>query len=289
MVASIMAEPQAIEKLTSLGMNGREARLYVALLQTAEATPAILHQISGVPRTKTYETLDGMVASGFCSERQEGRRKFFRATPPDEVCALLRKQWDQDHQRRCRIADEAFAQLTSMFQSSRNADPALERIEVIRSRDQINLNFMMLMQDCRREVLSFTRSPYAAVDEEIRTNVKRVQREAMDRGVAIKTVYMVENQDWTWLHGFVTELEQAGEQVRITDTLPIKMFVFDRKTVLIALPSVPGLTGADFTMLAVQDDGFTSACHVLFETYWERGRTWREWTDGRQTAAESAG
>ena len=105
-----MREARTIEHLTDLGMNAREAKLYVALLRATEATPALLHRISGVPRTKTYEALDRMVASGLCSERLEGRRKFFRATRPTEVFSLLRRRWDLEHQLKCRIADDAFGQ-----------------------------------------------------------------------------------------------------------------------------------------------------------------------------------
>jgi hypothetical protein len=88
---------------------------------------------------------------------------------------------------------------------------------------------------------------------------------------------MVETRDWIWLETFITELEHEGEQVRLTADLPMKMFIFDRDMVLIALPSVPGLTGTDFTMLAISDPGFTRASVVLFETYWDRALSLGRW------------
>ena len=267
-----MDEAKAVKNPIDLGMNEREARIYVALLRMAEATPAMLHRVSGVPRTKTYETLDRMVSHGYCNERHEGRRKYFRATRPTEVYALLRKGWDLEHQMKCRIAEDAFQALDTLFLNSSATDPSLEQIEVIRSKEQINIKFQALINGTSTEVLSFTRSPYAASDENTRAEVKEVQKQAIARGVQIRTIYMVETQDWDWLEGFIGELESAGEHVRLTENLPMKMFIFDRQQVLIALPSVPGLTGSDFTMLAVEDQGFTEACVVLFETFWSQSK-----------------
>jgi HTH-type transcriptional regulator, sugar sensing transcriptional regulator len=272
-----MNEASAVKNLVELGMNEREARLYVGLLRTREATPALLHRITGVPRTKIYETLDRLVSAGYCSERQEGRHRFFRATRPAEVYTLLRNGWDLDLQMKRAIGENAFARLDKLFASTSAADPSLERIEVIRSKDQINAKFLALMEGTRKEVLSFTRSPYAAADAQTRARVMDVQKRAFARGVQIRTVYMVETQDWDWLETFIGDLEREGEQVRLTADLPMKMFIFDQETVLIALPSVPGLTGTDFTMLAVADPGFTRAGVVLFEACWDRAHTLEKW------------
>jgi hypothetical protein len=187
---------------------------------------------------------------------------------------------------KCAIGESAFARLDGLFASTSAADPSLERIEVIRSKDQINATFLSLMEGTRAEVLSFTRSPYAAADEQTRARVIEVQKRAFARGVRIRTVYMVETQDWGWLEQFITDLEREGEQVRLTSDLPIKMFIFDHETVLIALPSVPGLTGTDFTMLAVSDPGFMRACAVLFETCWERAATLAAWNRGESPATK---
>ncbi len=257
-----------IKKLVGLGMNERESRLYLALLHTTEATPAQLHRISAVPRTKTYETLERMVAAGYCRERQEGRRKFFRATRPSAVFEMLGQDWERKHRTRLEIAEDVFGELDLLFLKSSAQDPGLDHIEVIRSQEQINITFLGLMSKAEREVLSFSRSPYAAANQATRLAVKKAQYEAFARGVRVKTVYMVEEKEEAWLRDFITDLEKAGEEVRLSDDLPMKMFLFDRKHALIALPSVPDLAGAEFTMLAVEDAGFIRACIDLFETHW---------------------
>jgi hypothetical protein len=67
------------DDLEQLGFTPREAKLYLALVGGGEFTAADLHRLAGIPRTKIYETLDSMVRRGFCTERVEGRSRFFRA------------------------------------------------------------------------------------------------------------------------------------------------------------------------------------------------------------------
>ena len=57
----------------------------------------------------------------------------------------------------------------------------------------------------------------------------------------------------------------------------MKMFIFDREKVMLALPAIPGQTETDFTMLIVQDEGFTESCLTLFNYHWDNAFTLEEW------------
>lgn len=277
-----MQDKLAIEQLISLGISERQAQLYLALLRRAEATPSELHHLSGVPRTKIYEYLNSMVSSGLCTSRHEGRSQFYRAVRPNDVRAMLEVEWEKTRQQQRQTSTELFSLLDDFHASAQHQDPGLGNIEVIRSSEQINRTFLDLMKQTETEVLSFTRSPYAASTDAIREYVKRVQHEAFARGVAIKTVYMVETKDWAWLENFILELKTAGESIRFADNLPMKMFVFDRQRVLLALQSVPGLTGADFSMLSIADAGLVRACVDLFEMHWEKAVEPEQWPGFKQ-------
>ena len=53
-----MNKRQLLSNLTRIGMAEKEAKLYIAMLEKPEITAGDLHRISGVPRSKTYDTLD---------------------------------------------------------------------------------------------------------------------------------------------------------------------------------------------------------------------------------------
>jgi len=270
-------ETAFIDELIGLGVQIRQAKLYVALLRIPEATPAMLQTISAVPRTKVYEALEHMCADGLCSVRKEGRLKFYRATAPQEVYALLRKKWDDEHARRCKTAEVMFDDFARFHDQSQKRDPTIQNIEVIRSKEHIFLKSINLTDSCKFEMLSFTRSPYAAADDLTRAALTKAQQEAFKRGVTSRTIYMTEERERGWLQGFIKELEKSGEEARLTADLPMKMLVFDRRSVMVALPSVPGISGSDFSCLVVEDPCFTAGCRDLFETYWERAKSFMEY------------
>jgi len=56
----------------------------------------------------------------------------------------------------------------------------------------------------------------------------------------------------------------------------MKMYIFDQKRVMLALPAIPGQSETDFTMLIVEEPGFTESCMVLFDTYWDRASSFQD-------------
>jgi len=281
-----MEDTTILEPLYALGMKVREARLYYAMLQQPESNALMLQRLSGVPRNKIYETLERMVRNGYCMERIEGRQKFYRAVNPEHIHEALKKKRDVEWEHQRSAAEEAVGCIGQLFNNRANTDRSLDFIEVIRSSEQINLRYLQLMREAQEEVLVFNRSPYACLDPAILAEQQEVGTDASNRGVRAKTIYMVEEADWEWLEPDIhLELSQ-GEEGRLTSDLPMKMFVFDRKKVMLALPSIPGQTGNDFTMVIIEDPGFTLSCQMLFQTYWNASYDCKGWLDKKLPAAE---
>ncbi len=61
-------EREALETLRLAGFNEYESRVLFALLKLGEADVKTITTYSGVPRTKTYEVLRGLVRKGFVTE-----------------------------------------------------------------------------------------------------------------------------------------------------------------------------------------------------------------------------
>lgn len=268
-----------VEKLQTFGMNGREARLYVALLQKPEASASELHRISGVPRTKTYEALERMVREGFCRERLEGNRRFYRAIRPKEVFGILQHKWANEYERRVHDASNVTKELESYYSERDEESKSLDFIEVIRSKEQINHCYISLVNESMKEILTFTRSPYACLDPQVLREQEIAEVGALRRNVVSRTIYMMEEDQIHWLISTMETLSAEGDRTRFITDLPMKMFVFDRQKVLLALPSIPGQTGSDFTMVVIEDEGFCHSCVELFNMYWERAETHHDWME----------
>ncbi len=306
-------DQKIVGDLVKLGLNPREAKLYYALLRTPEATPAELDRLSSVPRTKVYEVLGQMAAKGLCSERREGNKKFYRATRPTELASQLRSSWeatfaawqegyqekfDKEHgkwikkkekleaerekhealqRKRESMAGGVFTGLERLYLSSLELNPSLENAKIIRSTDQIRLKLGEAYAGCKKEMIGFNRSPYLAKDPSVLDEQHKLFLTMLNKGVSMRDVYMNEPSEREWMKPSIGMLTENGAESRFVDDLPIKMYVFDREVAMIALPSVPGLTSTDFTMLILDDPGFIRACGKLFETYWSAGYGLDEW------------
>jgi hypothetical protein len=68
----------------------------------------------------------------------------------------------------------------------------------------------------------------------------------------------------------LSEYEAAGVEVKITDSLPMKMAVFDGQFGLLALLD-PVITRPIWTSLVFHHPGMGEAMKGLFEDHWRRG------------------
>lgn|GEM_PF-773860 len=277
-MASETSERDIIDRLIKLGIKERDSRLYYALLRVPKATAAELQHISGVPRTKIYESLDALTQRGLCKSRNSGRARYYQATPPDEVAHQLSDGWRRELDEKQDQAKSVFGDLLDLYQQQGKPGSGLDAIEVIQSKDVIYRRYMGLVDSAQKEILSFVRAPISGdFKPGVRHDQDKVEDAACDRGVIRRSVYRYEPDNLDWMRHNLTQSLSTSNEFRIVHELPIKMFVFDGCTSLIALPSIPGLSGTDFTMIVIQDVGMADACRLLFETKWQQGKTLEEW------------
>ena len=73
-----------LNKLKSLGLNSYEAKLWVALLSVGTSTAGELSDIANVPRSRSYDVLEGLEKKGFIIT-QIGKPIKYLAIPPLDV------------------------------------------------------------------------------------------------------------------------------------------------------------------------------------------------------------
>ena len=278
--------------LIELGMTEREAKLYAAMLGRSESTATELYLLCGISRNKAYETLNQMVTKGFCQERMDGRKRFYRPTQPEVLSEALTHQWQQDFNEKVstlREKKEIFREMENLSLSAAGLDHLSDKIEVIRNGIQINLRLIDLIRNSTSEILYYTRSPkLASQSKTLYEEQINVQKEALKRGVKLKCVYRYEPELWDWLEKNVLKQSmESGEEARITDILPVKMLIFDKKKVVIAMPMDPDEKVTDFTALVIDDPGFVQMCLINFYFVWEQARTYEEWKKLRMKATSS--
>lgn len=80
-----------LEPIKSMGLDEKEARIYLTLLQLKKATAYYVALKSGLKRTTTYATLDVLVDKGFVLKIPDEKKALYMAKSPNE-CVFAMQQ-----------------------------------------------------------------------------------------------------------------------------------------------------------------------------------------------------
>ena len=263
---------EVYNKLEQLGMSETIAKIYRALLEKRELSAMEIHELTGVPRTKIYEIAQKMILRGMCIEKRIGRSKKYQAVAPKRLFDILLKESELEHTRKVDLAESLLSTLSPIYElGSQNTDVS-DYIEYIKDAPSIHERYTSLMRNAEFEILSFSKPPYAY------QNVAKKRKEQEDQqisklssGILCKVIY--EYKDKSPEDFYLPHIEisiQAGLQVRYLEQLPVKMIVFDRRFVLIAMRNSESTT-TPLTMLLVDHPSLASAMSILFNTLWDNG------------------
>ncbi|HZT91855.1 MAG TPA: helix-turn-helix domain-containing protein [Gaiellaceae bacterium] len=253
-----------VSVLVDLGLTGYEASAYVALTRRGRATGAEVARLAGLPRQRIYDVLDGLVARGFASV-EPGRPARYTAVAPQEALERLvagRRASLADLERQ---AAEAAALLTPIYRDGRSATDPLNYIEVLREPHAIGNRFAELEAGAAREILVFTKPPYAVEPAE---NVAGLQ--LLARGVEARSVYERSVYDDDAVVDAVQHFIAAGEHARVVDELPLKLVLIDERVALFTMED-PIAGSTDLTVMIVEHPAFAQLLKLAFEHAWETG------------------
>jgi sugar-specific transcriptional regulator TrmB len=250
--------------LVDLGLTGYEASAYLALTKRGRATGAEVARLASLPRQRIYDVLDGLVTRGLASV-EPGRPARYQAVAPEEAVGSLLAAQRAELERLEREAAQAVARLTPAYRAGREENDPLDYIEVLREPAAIGKRFSELEAAVEREILVFTRPPYAI---EPADNVAGL--ELLARGVEARSVYERSLYDDEAQVAAVRHFVERGEQARVVDELPLKLVLIDERIALFTMEDpVAGIPG--LTIMIVEHPSFARMLKFAFERVWESG------------------
>ena len=86
--------------LEQAGLTGNEAKVYLALLDLGSALAGEITKKCGVNRTNVYDALDRLIEKGMASFVIQNNRKYFEATPTEQILHHLDEQENELHQKK---------------------------------------------------------------------------------------------------------------------------------------------------------------------------------------------
>ncbi|HEY6013939.1 MAG TPA: helix-turn-helix domain-containing protein, partial [Candidatus Limnocylindrales bacterium] len=156
---------ELISQLIRLGLTSYEARAYAALVRRDSFSAAQVARQSGLPRQRIYDVLETLVQKGLASSRPGPHAKYAAVAPELAVERLLtarRAELSSIELDGAAVVEE----LTPAYLKGQTHTDPLEYIEVLRDRGAINERFAEIQRSVKREILVFTKPPYATPPQE---------------------------------------------------------------------------------------------------------------------------
>jgi hypothetical protein len=253
-------------RLQHLGLNAYESRSYLVLLGHPKFKALELAARAHVPRQKIYEVLDSLVEKGFAQVVQEKTKLFSAVEPSLAIPGYLgrkRQLLEQELTDNSRAASGLIDDLKTLYSEGQGGRGTLDFLRIVTEPAQTAAEFRRMLAEVKQDYFEFSRPPYA-VDP---LHEQLVMRASVS-GIACRLLMEVAALDDEHRQR-ISEYSSAGVEVRISDSLPMKMAVFDGQYGMLALLD-PVITRPAWTSLVFQHPGMGEAMRGLFEDHWRR-------------------
>jgi len=254
--------------LARLGLTTYEAKAYLALIRRDSSTAAEVARVGNLPRQRIYDVLAKLVAKGLASARPGVPTKY-AATPPELALERLVAECRHDLAQLEREAEKMIVELTPAYEAGQGHSDPLEYIEVLREPAAIATRFNELQASVERELLIFTKPPYATEPQDNVEGLRLVRRHRA------RSVYELSVFDDPVHLDSVRRFIEAGSEARFVSELPLKLAIIDETIVMFGMQD-PVAGQMDLTIVVVEHSSLARLLKIAFDAVWDQGLTFDE-------------
>jgi sugar-specific transcriptional regulator TrmB len=257
-----------VGQLTRLGLTSYEAKAYLTLIRRDSFTAAQVARQSGLPRQRIYDVLGSLVQKGLAVARP-GNVVKYAATAPELAIDLLLTAHRDDLSRMERDARSMVMDLKPAYEAGQAHTDPLEYIEVLRDRRAINERFAELQSAVKKEILVFTKPPYATPPQENIEGLEVIQTHEA------RSLYEFSVFDDPAVMRGVQRFVESGEDARFVPELPLKLVIIDETIVMFGMED-PVAGSADLTIVVVEHQSLAKVLKTAFNAIWDTGLTFEQ-------------
>ncbi len=190
--------------------------------------------------------------------RSTGQPGHFVASPPALALGSLIVQREEEIRR----AQLELGRLTEQYRGSVADRTGTDVVDVVRGPRAVADRFAQMQRGASTEVVALVKTAVAVVPAEDNPD----EDVAVSRGVAYRVVLERSAFERAGFVDRVVDSITAGERVRVTDSLPLRLVIADRSMAL--LPLAPTASDAGGGALLVHESGLLDALLHLFDLVW---------------------
>jgi sugar-specific transcriptional regulator TrmB/DNA-binding CsgD family transcriptional regulator len=240
--------------LGPLGLTPDQEAVYRVLAGRVQAGPAELGEILHVAAPRIELALSSLVGDGLVQPAPGGA--FAAAPPAIALGAML-----SERRAELRSAELTLVTLAEEHRKAMAGRTITELIEVVTGVEAIRHRFAQVQHAARTQVRSFVTKPFAAVPP----GANPVESQMVARGVRYRVAI---DQPALAEPGVVAETMESlrlGVEVRVAESLPIKLILADGDLALVPLTVTPG---EEPGAVLLHRSGLLAAMDALFEIVW---------------------
>jgi sugar-specific transcriptional regulator TrmB len=247
-------------ELVELGLSPTEAQIYLALLQNASIGASALAGLTGLSRSRVYQTLCSLTDKGLV-ESGAGYGSKFAVVPPEQALPALVQREEESLAERKSVAGRLGQRLAALADPVETAPEEL--IQILRNPRAVADRFDRLQLEAEKQIDIFTKPPFFIAAANRAANPALVK--ALRRGVHARSLYEKAAIDDPAIGPYLSQWITAGEEARVYDgELPHKLAIFDKQIVL-----MPLIMPADQTRtVLIRHPQLAQSLSMLFEFLW---------------------
>lgn len=186
-MAQGMVSQEVMDTLKSLGLNSYERKLYVTLIAKGTSNAGTLSELSGVPRSRTYDVLESLAEKGFVIIQSSKPLKYV-AVDPKEALERLKAKYEENYKtmaeriekvKKSKVLDE----LQRLFKNGvKTVDPT-EFTGALKGRNSMHQQLQSLIRNSKKNFSLLT--SMEGLIEFYENHIKLLE-DAAKRGVKIR-------------------------------------------------------------------------------------------------------
>jgi len=250
----------------AFNLNIYEVKIWTALLSRGVSTAGELADISGVPRSRSYDVLDTLEKKGFVIMKL-GKPLKYLAVKPEEVIRRVKKGIKEHSDNKLQMLEEVrgtklFEELKLLFDNGINLIDPTDLSGAIKGRENINNHLSYLMNEAEKEVLLITTAEGLSRKAScFRKNLKSLNQKKIN--IKIVAPITKENID------IVKELSKFAE-VRNTQRINSRFIVVDSKKIMFMLMNDKEVHPEYDAAVWIESPYFANALSNFFNVVWDK-------------------
>ncbi|MBO0913006.1 helix-turn-helix domain-containing protein [Streptomyces laculatispora] len=240
-----------------LGLTPDEADAYRTLVSLTSATPGGLAELVGCEPGQMVRILSRLEGHGLAARSLGDITRFVASPPAVALRALLIQR-----QNALNLAEFELDTLDEIYRAATLGCGAAEVVDVIHGTEAIRERVGHIQLGARKEIMNFVKPPFFSSDN-------MTDGAVIERGVRYRVIVeraMLDEEAPSFDE--ISQARASGEEVRITDKVPLKLFIVDGELAIV--PLLGSANAAKAGALLVHESSLLDALIALFESKWEK-------------------